>query len=779
MKKSAIITISIICLSAIQIQSQTLNQTIKGRVLDKASQISLPGATIFIEGTNPLIGGTSDLDGYFRLENVPVGRYNIVVSYVGYQSITIPEVMVNSGKEKVLSIELVESINKLDEVVVKAHVNKNQPLNPLASISARSFSVEETRRYAGGYDDPSRMASAFAGVTTTHMGDNSIIIRGNAPKGVLWRLEGVEIPNPSHFSGISIQGGGFTTIFSSQVLTNSDFFTGAFPAEYGNALAGVFDMKLRTGNMDKHEHAIQIGTLGVDFSSEGPFVKGKKATYLFNYRYVNFAILGDALDAIPKYQDASFKINFPTSKAGTFALWGIAGFDNLTQEAKKDSLIWEKKEHREEQILKMIPGAMGISHKYIANQKTYFNSSVSTTLYQQLFDSKWLGKNMVLRDSEYINIKNQKYVFSTFVNHKFGVRHTNRTGINYYHMLFNEVLRYSPDFISPMKEYVNEKGNSGLFQAFSQSKYYINENLTVNAGMHAQYFLLNKNFSIEPRMSVKYNMNSKHSVTFGYGRHSQLEDIKIYLSKQITPNGIVQPNKNLDFSKADHFVVGYDFLIHKNLRMKIEPYYQNLSNIPVIPDSSYSISNLKQDWFFNDSLSNEGAGTNMGIDFTLEKFLSNNYYWMVTGSIFNSKYKGGDGIERNSIYNRNFNINGLFGKEFYVGHNKNNILGINIKATLLGGEYHAPVLMEESLLAQSVIYDYSKPNTVKDPNQYYIDLTITFTKNKPKYTSTWALQLKNITSSPSKFEYSYNYKDKLENDNLDPVVPSLSYKIEF
>ena len=300
MKKSTFFLIfGLIFLNGI-VTAQGITQTIKGKVLDKESQVSLPGANVVILGTNPVIGTVSDMDGNFRLENVPVGRYTIQISFIGYESITIPEILVGSGKEVVLEAGLKESINELDEVVVKAHSRKDRPLNSMATISARSFTVEETRRYAGGLDDPARMVSAFAGVTTGNLQDNAIIIRGNSPKGVAWHIEGVDVPNPNHFSGGNVAGGGAVNVISGQLLSNSDFFTGAFPAEYGNALAGVFDIKLRTGNYEKREYAFQAGLLGIDFAAEGPFVKGNNASYLFNYRYSTFGLLKDlGLHEIP------------------------------------------------------------------------------------------------------------------------------------------------------------------------------------------------------------------------------------------------------------------------------------------------------------------------------------------------------------------------------------------------------------------------------------------------------------------------------------------------
>ncbi len=781
--KNSYIFLSLLLLSSTSI-AQTLDQTIKGQVIDKASQVTLPGATVFIEGSDPIIGAITDVDGNFRLNNVPIGRYNLTIRYLGYQTVTIPEVIINSGKEKFILVELVEQINVFEGVVVSAELNKDKPSNSMASISSRSFSVEETRRYAGGLDDPARLAASFAGVTTTHMGDNSIIIRGNAPKGVLWRLEGVEIPNPSHFSGQSIQGGGFTTIFSSQVLTNSDFYTGAFPAEYGNAIAGVFDMKLRNGNMDRREYTFQAGLLGFDFAAEGPFVKGKRASYLFNYRYSTFSLLANLFpdEELPEYQDLSFKMNFPTVKAGVFSVWGVGGYDNISKSALNDSLDWEFKEDREEQSLKMFPGATGINHKIILNDKTLLTTSLATTFYNQKFDSKWNGNDLVLRDSELIKIKNQKYILSSSLNHKFNAQHTNRTGFNYSHILYDVQLSQSPDFITPLQELIKDSGSSGLLQAFTQSRISFNNKFTVNTGIHTQYFLLNDNYSIEPRISLQYDVNQNSTISMGYGRHSQIEDIRIYLLKVNGTFGSNQPNKDLNFSKADHLVLGYDYQISNTMRLKIEPYTQFLSDIPVIADSSFSMINFKQNWFFNEALVNNGVGRNTGIDFTLERFLDNNYYWMITGSLYESTYNGDDGVKRNSAYNRNYAVNALYGKEFFIkkGNGLQNVLGINTKISILGGEYQTEYLAKESREMQEIQYDYTRPFEKKDPMSLFVDLTITYSKNKPNYTGTWALQVKNVTQSASKYEYAYSYKeDKVVETFLTSLVPNLSYKIEF
>lgn len=209
----------------------------------------------------------------------------MVVQMVGYEEVILSQIELKSAKELVLEIEMQEAVARFDEVVISGRKNKEKPVNEMASVSARSFTVEETSRYAAAAFDPAGMAQNFAGVTSG--GDdlyNEIVVRGNSPKGVLWRLEGVEIANPNHFAAGGGQGGAISML-SSTTLGNSDFYTGAFPAEYGNALSGVFDLKLRKGNTQKRESSFMIGALGLEVGTEGPLSKKYGGSYLVNYRY--------------------------------------------------------------------------------------------------------------------------------------------------------------------------------------------------------------------------------------------------------------------------------------------------------------------------------------------------------------------------------------------------------------------------------------------------------------------------------------------------------------
>jgi hypothetical protein len=759
--------------------SQEITQTIRGTVIDKQSRIPLTGATVILLNTDPVVGITTDKEGNFVFKNVPLGRQSVMTSYVGYSSSVKNNLIVSSGKEVVLEFELEERITEINELDISWR-KKSEYLNQMAATSARTFTVEETRRYAGGLDDPARMASSFAGVAMSSITDNGIVIRGNSAKGVSWRLEGVDIPNPNHFAGASVAGGGIVTVFSAQMLANSDFFTGAFPAEYGNAVAGVFDIKFRKGNNEKREYTVQMGVLGLDLSSEGPFTKGRKSSYLFNYRYSTFGMVQALLPnnmGIPQYQDLSFKLNFP-NKHGYFSIWGI-GSSDFWAKSKLDSSVWKISADRDYFNWNLRMGAAGISNNLITGKKTYLRSNLAITGTYNAMDAKRLDFEMTGHQNWFLEDYSSKIILNSFINHKINEHATLRSGINYQFLFFNLNLNATMNNIpSTFQNFVDQNGKSSYGEYYAQLKYDFTDKLTLNGGFNAMYFMLNQNYSVDPRLSLKWFFKPDQSISFGYGKHSQLEEFKIYLINKKINNKTTYPNKNIELSHSKQFVISYDWMINENLRLKIEPYYQHLYNYPGIPDSSYSMINFNQDWTFRDSLINNSKGRNYGVDLTFERFLHEGYYYLLTASIFDSRYRGGDDVWRNTRYNKNFVVNMLFGKEYY--RSRNRVFGANFKLNYMGGDRSSPVLTTESIINKRVIYDESKSFSKRLPSTYNLDITLTFRKNKETYSRVWAFQLKNILASPMYSGYDYYYKDgevKLSKSVI--ILPVISYKIEF
>jgi hypothetical protein len=777
--------ISIIMLNPVSgIYAQSITQTIKGNVFDIQTKETLIGASVIILNSDPLIGASTDMDGNFIIHRMALGRHSLQVNYIGYEPVIIPEVLVTSGREVVLNVGLRQALSEMDEVTVTPEVRKSKPLNAMATVSSRSFSVEETRRYAGGLDDPARLVSAYAGVTVGNIQDNAIIVRGNSPKGISWRVEGVEIPAPHHLAGGNVAGGGLVTLFSSQMLANSDFHTSAFPAEYGNSLAGVFDMNIRNGNSDKHERTFQAGSIGFDIASEGPLASGSNASYLFNYRYSTLGLLND-LSVIPndqaiKYQDLSFKFNIPTRKAGTISFWGIGGIDKAAQPQETNPEVWENDWDRVTFDWNIQMGATGLTHRVITGKRTYINTTIAATGMRNSMETERQDDDLIPRPDLVAKDNSGKLSIGSYISHTLNPRFSTQTGVTFkrlqYNLDINSTIDSDPE---SFRNVVNENGSSYAVEFYTQYSYSLAQNLVLNGGVNSSYFALNNDFSIDPRVALSWNIHNNHSVSLGYGKHSQMEDLKIYLVK-IEENGtITTPNRDLSLTKAHHLVLAYDWQLNSNLRLKVEPYFQFLYDTPGIADSSFSMINYKQDWSFGDTLENNSIGRNIGVDVTFERFLNKGYYFLVTGSVFSSRYKADDGVWRNTRYDKGFVANALLGREFSFKDNRR-VLGVNSRVNFVGGERVSPILSEKSMERELVFFDESRAFENQLPSAIFVDFTMTYRVNRTRYSNVWAIQLKNLLAQPMAEGYNYNYKtESITLDKSVVVIPSISYSIEF
>ena len=757
---------------------------IRGVVTDGASGQTIPNVTVVVVNSSPVIGTVTDSAGQFRLNNLPIGRYDIQSTYVGYEPVVSREIMISSGKEALLEIAMCEDVRMLDEVTVRPKVNKEKPLNVMALAGARMLSVEESSRYAGAFDDPARLVTAFAGVSGG-MSSNGIAIRGNSPMFLQWRLEGVEAVNPSHFSDITGIGGGILTALSSQALGNSDFFTGAFPAEYGNALSGVFDMQLRSGNSQKYEHTAQIGTLGVEFASEGPFSKCRDAaTYLFNYRYSSMGLMynlmpdlvGDAGAML--YQDLSFKLNFPTQRAGTFSVWGVGITDHYPVNTPKDTTKWDNLAEGAADF-KQTKAVGGFGHKIFISTNAYLKSALAANYMQNRIVMDYIYTDW--RSSPVADMRNTNWnvVFDTYLNTKFSATHTNRTGINVTSMFYDLDYWMSRDFNDIYAdELINfAKGNGGsmAFSAFSQSSFRLNNRLTANIGLHGQYFRLTGKATVEPRAGMRWQSAPRHAFSLAYGKHSRRENTDFYFVEDQASF----PNKKLDFAKAHHLVASYDWSVSDHLHLKVEPYFQYLYDVPVEAGSLLSMINYRDFWMML-PLVNGGKGKNYGIDFTLERYLNQGYYYLLTASLFESRYTGGDDVWRNTRLNRNFIVNALGGKEWKTGKQKQNMLSVSLRFTLQGGERYIPVDEASSIATQSIVYDNSQAYKKQLSPEFISHFTVAYKLNREKLSHEIALKMFNVTGNEEFSGYYYNYRTNRPEMYLGSVsIPNLSYKIEF
>lgn len=765
-------------ISVSQVFSQNPAQNISGHVFDAATEEGLPFCAVRISYAGQSV--MTDSLGDFTFEGIPVGRYDIEASYIGYTPVVVKDIVVTSSKETRLEIPLNERAAELGEVVVTPRVIKYMPLNNMNLSSGRMLSVGEAGRFAGGLDDPARLAGAFAGVAT-NIGDNGITVRGNAPKLMQWKLEGIEIPNPNHFGEVGGFGGGGLTALSSLVLGNSDFLTGAFPAEYGNALAGVFDLRLRTGNNNHWEHTASLGTMGIDLSSEGPFKKGGKASYLFNYRYSTLwmisGFLPDGAGEGMKYQDLSFKLNFPTKKAGIFSVWGLGLIDGNEEKPKTDKDEWEYESDRNYFNTSIWMVAAGVNHKYRLNETTQFNTTIAAT-YNGI-DSRQhaLDDNLTGHPDNVIKKNNYNIVLNAFINNRIGHIGNSRTGLVVTGMFYDMLLKNAASPGGDLKTVANEKGNSALLEAYTEFSLSPSWRWQINPGIHMQYFALNGHYSIEPRLAVKYNLPPKQSLTLSYGSHSRTELLNYYFTRDDKGELI---NKDMDFTRGHHFVLTYDWNIGNDFHLRVEPYLQMLYKVPVVAGSSNSLINNKDDWFITDKFESTGRGLNYGLEVTFEKYMSDGYYFMLTGSVFSSRYKGGDGIWRNTRYNRNYLFNLLGGKEWMVGKNRRNVFGANARVTFRGGDRYSPILEYESITSQEVIFDERLAYSRQLNPVFWADISIYYRINRRKVSHEFGLKWLNATFYDEYLGHEYNFKTGRVEEYRDGIcMPNLYYKISF
>lgn len=789
--------------------SQSLTQTIRGKVVELETKFPLPGATVVIASdTMQVKGSTTDVEGIFQIEKVPVGRQAIKISFIGYEDVILNNIIVTSAKEVVMEISMKESATQLADVVVMAN-RDGEVSNEMALVSVKSFTLEETQRYAGSRGDPARMASNFAGVQGADDSRNDIVIRGNSPQAVLWRMEGINIPNPNHFN-IPGTAGGPVSMINNKTLSNSDFYTGAFPAEFGNSISGVFDLKLRNGNNNNHEFSGQFGFLGTEIFAEGPLSGKKKSSYLFSYRYSTLAIFNKlgidiGTTAVPSYQDMAFKFNFPLKNNGSISFFGLAG------SSKVDILISTQKEsdrniygdNDRDQYFKSAGGVLGASYKQPINSTSYVMATVAFSneqvkAHHDYVDGYFSSGDFVVTELKPIldyTFLNNKTSASFFFAKKLSSKTTFNTGINsdLYFFDFLDSARNlnqnSPSFDSWRVRW-NSREQSVLIQPFVQWKVNLSPKFDMAAGIHAQYFSLSKSFvPFEPRWAIKYRVNSRTTLDFGMGLHSQLHPTYLYFyGSGINPDGNPVPlNKDVDFTRSAQVVSGFQRMLGNSFRLKAEIYYQYLFAIPIDKDAatSFSLVNTGAGFsrFFPEKLTNKGVGNNYGAELTLEKFFSQGYLFLLTGSLFEAKYKASDEVWRDTDFNGNYIFNALFTKEWRL--KSKNTFAIGGKVTTAGGRRYGPVDETASEEQKEVVYVSDTRNSLQFAPYFRADLSINYKINRAKVTHEIALDLVNLFDIKNILKLTYvprtdnNIPTRIREEYQLGFLPLFYYRLDF
>jgi hypothetical protein len=810
MKKLFLCTICFL-LAFNSLAQDVITQSVRGTVVDSESKFPMIGAKIKVVSiTDKVYGAICDVNGNFEIKNVPIGKQILEVKSIGYETREVT-VIVNAGKESILNILMEEQAIQGKEVIVTGR-RKGEVINEMASVSTQKFSVEETDRYAGSRGDPARMMSNYAGASGTDDSRNDLVIRGNSPLGIQYRIEGVAIPNPSHFA-IAGSTGGPVSILNNKFLDNSDFFMSAFPAEYGNSTSGVFDLRLRAGNNKRHEFTGQFGFLGTEVLFEGPLSKNGKASYLIMGRYSTLTLMDKigiqyGTAAVPTYGDGAIKLNFPMKKGGQISLWSMGGASEIqiliSDQEEPDTELFGAQDRDQYFGSQMVTS--GLTYKKPINKKTFFKATASYAYQNQHTDHRYIIRDLdsVTNKWNYdpngpFNMMGYEYKINTFsgyaaVNQKLNSKHLLKYGFNVDAHTFNMTDSIRTDITTDTSDYMYRWNYANaapavMVQPFVQWKWKASKKLTLNAGVHSQYFSFSNSLSpVEPRVGMKYTPNEKSVIGLGGGLHTQAHPLYIYTYSLSGDDQL--HNQNIDFSKSIHTVLSYQTRVGKSMVIKSEVYYQYLYNIPVErQESAFSMVNQGSGFnrFYPDSLVNDGVGYNMGAELTVQKFFDNSFYFMTTLSVYDSKYRGSDGVERNTDFNGTFVSNALIGKEWTFGEQDKHKFALGSKITYAGGKRYGDVDSAATNALKEIVYKDENYNGNQFANYFRLDAKINYTFNSKKTTHEFGLDLVNILGTKNILGKTYapqntdvNSDNYLTTDNYQlGFLPIFYYKIDF
>ncbi|MFY0688308.1 MAG: TonB-dependent receptor [Cyclobacteriaceae bacterium] len=756
-------------------------QSVRGTVLDIDSKEPLPFATVQIMDSIKWKGTTTDINGNFNIQGVPIGRYSIHVRFVGYEDAVINEVLVGSAKQVVLNIEMEESIQSLDEFVLIA--SDREPLNEMSTVSARSFNVEESQRYAASISDPARMAQVFAGVGITDDASNEISIRGNSPNWLQWRLEGVEIPSPNHFAEEGYSAGA-VNILSVNMLGSSDFLTGAFAAEYGNALSGVFDIHLRRGNNKRKEYTFQVGLLGFDLSTEGPFKEDYDGSYIVNYRYSSLALLNQvgiqiSENALPRYQDLSFKAFIPTKKMGRITVWGIGGFSSVDEGFVADSSVNEPLDAGYEDNTQAGMYAVGITHFKLLKNQSYVRSVWTKSLGFSSEQTKKANASGWFYDDFFDRSSNDAVRLNSYYHRKLKPNASLRVGTTLSHLRYDYRARQKSREEDPWNEFLRSEGRFVMYQFYSQIKTRLSKRILINSGLHISGFTLNPTISIEPRLGIQMGLTKRSKMSFAYGLHSRHENLPVYFLETTSSGGqTFLPNGQLKLTKSHHAVAGFEQKLKSNVHVKIEAYYQFVPNLPVPNNPDKYWSPIFGGMSPMDTLVNQGKQRNYGIELTFQKYFSDGYYYMVTGSLFDSKFQQISSDWLSTRYNLGRILNLVGGKEFEFGGNKR--LGLNTKLVWTGGKRLLPINLDRTLVNNEVVIDWHQIYDQQATDYLRWDIGVRQSFFGKRFEHSISLDIQNVTNKRNVWALNYNpYSKELENYPMAGLIPIFNYRLAF
>lgn len=641
------------------------NGIIYGTVSNNLNNDPLPFVTILLAGTN--IGTITDDLGNYKFEALEPGLYNLEFSFIGFKKKTIFEIQVTNAKPYILNVALEEDISQLETVEIKSTASDKTEESPL---SLRTIGANEIQRNPGGNRDISKVIQGLPGVTYTPSFRNDIIIRGGAPNENRFYLDGVEVPNINHFATQGSSGGPLGMI-NVDFIREVEFYSGAFPVNYGNALSSVFSFEQRDGRTDKWGGTFTLGSSDLGITAEGPF--SEKSSLLFSARRSYLQFLFDALGLpfLPAYNDFQLKNKIKFDQKNELTIIGLGAIDVFELNLEDDTSAFQQ------YVLGNLP---------IQSQWNYVIGGVYKHYRENGYATVVLSRNM-LNNNAYKYLNNDETSESNLIfdytsreaENKFRYEETTnikgwrlKGGVNYERIKYsNDTYQLIPvdtevitiDYISELK--INKWG------AFAQtSRQLFNNRLTLSIGIRADANDYSDEMSnlfeqLSPRLSASYGITDKWSLNFNTGIYYQLPAYTVLGYSEGENNFINQVN-NITYIQSDHLVGGVEYRTNKGLRFSVEGFYKKYNNYPFSIRDSVALANLGADFgvIGDEEVISTGVGRSYGVEFFAQQKLYKNFYGIVAVTYVTSEFADKNGTYIASSWDNKTIISLTAGKKF-------------------------------------------------------------------------------------------------------------------
>lgn len=746
-----------------------------GKVKDKNTQEALIGVTIQLEGTQ--LGAVSDIDGRFKISEIPTASYNIKANFLGYEAQTFYNIVVTSGNSSELNINLEPVSSKLKEVQITANTFGKRLESPL---SIQSLTIEEIRNNPGGNYDISKVIQVLPGVGGTggNAARNDLIVRGGAPSENVYYLDGVEVPQINHFSTQG-SGGGPQGILNVSFIEDVSLSTSSFAAKYDNALSSILQIRQRDGNPEKMEGNIRLSSTEFALSLEGPI--NKKTTYMVSARrsYLDFFFKLIDLPIRPNYWDFQYKVTHKFNDKTSLTAIGLGAIDEFTFAVPKES------DPTKEYIIRAYPTinqwnyTVGFTLKHLV-RNGYYNVTLSRNMFNNQLDQ--------FEDADFGN--ESKRTFGSVSNE---IENKFRFDVNKFvdewkfsYGVSAQYVKYNNDVFAKVANEVTDSTGAivqpAVYSSFvtaidfmkygafvSVNRKVLNEKLSLTLGLRADINSFSSTANgikevFSPRFSASYALTPKVNINATIGRYNKIPAYTILGYKNGNGELVNSDVKNI---VSDHIAGGLEFLPTPSLRITAEGFYKMYSNYPVSIATGISLANLGNDFgaIGNEAVESSGKGKSYGFELFAQQKLIKDFYVTASYTFFYSKFSGLDGKYVSSTWDTRNLLSFIVGKKFKKGWE------LGAKYRLSGGEPYSPYDMVESQKMYTItgqgVDDYSKLNTERLPTFHQLDMRIDKKFNYRRTTLNVYLDFQNVLMSKSVSKDYYSFQRNANNTDFE------------